>query len=91
MDGGIKKEPGAPAAHPGPVKWKTKLNDAAPAAERKAGSLAYADAKRRADSPAQDAHKRLNLAPFPGGRISYSSGPARTACGAGPSLKSAPA
>jgi hypothetical protein len=48
---GSEKEPGAPAAHPGPGKWKTKLNDAAPAAERKAGSLAGTDAKRRAIAP----------------------------------------
>jgi hypothetical protein len=47
----IEKEPGAPAAHPGPVKWKTKLNDAAPAAERKAGSPVCADAKRWAIAP----------------------------------------
>ena len=36
--GGPEKEPGAPAAHPGPVKWRTNLYDASPAAERKAGA-----------------------------------------------------
>jgi hypothetical protein len=86
----IEKEPGAPAAHPGPLKWKTKLNDAAPAAERKSREPGM----RRREAPGGLPRARRAQAVKPGslssGRIGYSSGPARTACGAGPSLKSAP-
>ena len=61
----MEKEPGAPAAHPGPVKWKTKLNDAAPAAERKSREPGMRRREAPGELPTQDAHKRLNLAPFP--------------------------
>ena len=85
-----RKEPGAPAAHPGPVKWKTKLNDAAPAAERKSREPGM----RRREAPGGLPRARRAQAVKPGslssGRIGYSSGPARTARGVGPSLKSAP-
>jgi hypothetical protein len=87
---GSKKRARGASRAPGPGPVETKLNDAAPAAERKAGSLACADAKRRAGCPAQDAHKAVKPGSLSSGRIGYSSGAARTACGAGTSLKSAP-
>jgi hypothetical protein len=69
---GSEKEPGAPAAHPGPGKWKTNLTTLLPPPSGKPGAWHDASAKRRAAAP-RNAHIAAKPGSPASGRIGYSS------------------